>query len=1159
MGIYKITLHRYIALILLCFTSFISLQALPLTHYATKSRLATGKWVKITIPQSGVYELTNDELSAMGFSDPSRVRIYGTGGYQLNEILNGNIPDDLSIIPVARFSNKICFYGKGTVRFTLTDPRTTTPHYTRTFNSYSDKGYYFITESDDDLLTINGTTATTTTGTTGRASSLDYFYHEKDLCSLSFSGKELLGEDMTNSDININYNLPQLCKDSAIIVNPCVATKDTTVSYIQTSLNGDVIKFNSITNKIYPSKTIYVFYNSATPVATIKPSKYSESGIVNISLDNSLGTPNSAKLDYLILTYFHSNTIPKNHNGQFRIGLNNLQSTQRVDLPNTPDDLVVWNIDNEQTPVRYNTNVATFTDTVSHDSIKGDSTVTYTIRNFTPGYDSRWSQFIAFDPADTLMKVTEYEAIDNQNLHGIAVPDMLIITNDKLNAQAQRVAEMHKTLDKIDVAVVNQDKIFNEFSSGVPDAMAYRLFTKMLYDRNSTKFKYLLLFGPGSYDNRKLIGNRENMILTYQSDCSNDEDYSYTNDDFFGTLDDNSGKSIVSESPTIAVGRIPSANYEEAVTDVDKLINYVTHPDYGDWRNNVTISADEGDYYLHAYQAEGIRGIFEDELKTGFNVNKVYVAQYLKTTDPGIDESRQTAINAKNRLAELFKSGQYFMTYIGHANSTAFTKTAHMWTISDVENTAYDHLPIVTTAACDVARFDCDTRGIAEYMFHKKDGGAIALVTSTRAVYAESNDIVNRAFIRGMLTYTSKDTMPTLGHAYLNSKLVFGTTKDYSKLSFMLMGDPAMKINYPKPYFTINSINGVKPSNTAITISPLTKLTVQADVMTADGSRVDTTFTGDATFSLYDASRFFTVATQRVNSIDKSIDIFYPRDLLATVKGTVVRGKFTGTMTVPRYCKAHNETAIIRVYAHKDNSTQMVNGESDDVVLSTFNDTVALTDTVAPTINSMYFNDEASFTNDSYVPSNSTLYIDVTDDNAVNTQQVGIGGRMTLILDDGSTTYPNINEYATVSNEGKEMSIAFPISDLKEGSHTLRYSVSDAAYNRASRSISFIVGPALKSSTLTVLQDPVIDHATFNFTTDMSGVPTVVLHVLDATGNVVYRSNIDSFPYTWDLKDSSGNKLPVGVYKYYATVKSGSNFGGTNMGQMIVVEPSKSK
>jgi hypothetical protein len=237
----------------------------------------------------------------------------------------------------------------------------------------------------------------------------------------------------------------------------------------------------------------------------------------------------------------------------------------------------------------------------------------------------------------------------------------------------------------------------------------------------------------------------------------------------------------------------------------------------------------------------------------------------------------------------------------------------------------------------------------------------------------------------------------------------------------------------------------------------------------------------------------------------------------------------------------------------------MVNGESDDVVLSTFNDTVALTDTVAPTINSMYFNDEASFTNDSYVPSNSTLYIDVTDDNAVNTQQVGIGGRMTLILDDGSTTYPNINEYATVSNEGKEMSIAFPISDLKEGSHTLRYSVSDAAYNRASRSISFIVGPALKSSTLTVLQDPVIDHATFNFTTDMSGVPTVVLHVLDATGNVVYRSNIDSFPYTWDLKDSSGNKLPVGVYKYYATVKSGSNFGGTNMGQMIVVEPSKSK
>ena len=37
------------------------------SNYASTSKLASGKWVKISVAESGVYQLTSDELKAMGF------------------------------------------------------------------------------------------------------------------------------------------------------------------------------------------------------------------------------------------------------------------------------------------------------------------------------------------------------------------------------------------------------------------------------------------------------------------------------------------------------------------------------------------------------------------------------------------------------------------------------------------------------------------------------------------------------------------------------------------------------------------------------------------------------------------------------------------------------------------------------------------------------------------------------------------------------------------------------------------------------------------------------------------------------------------------------------------------------------------------------------
>ena len=114
-------------------------SAFNTSAYATSSKLASGKWVKITIPEDGMYEITYDELRQMGFNNPGQVKVYGTGGHRISEVLDGSAPDDLKRVPILRASNKICFYGNGPISFTISN-YSTVPHFTRIFNPYSQVG-----------------------------------------------------------------------------------------------------------------------------------------------------------------------------------------------------------------------------------------------------------------------------------------------------------------------------------------------------------------------------------------------------------------------------------------------------------------------------------------------------------------------------------------------------------------------------------------------------------------------------------------------------------------------------------------------------------------------------------------------------------------------------------------------------------------------------------------------------------------------------------------------------------------------------------------------------------------------------------------------------------------------------------------------------------
>ena len=1152
----KFRFISFLAIATACVALSQSAMAFSISHYATNSKLATGKWVKIKVTNTGVHEITAEELSAMGFSNISNVRIYGSGGQLINEVLNGDAPDDLVKVPVWRNANKICFYAKGPLKFKLDDSRTSKPRYSRTINPYSTAGYYFLCEGDGDDATRKVTP--TETGENARGTSLDYFYHEKEETSVGYTGKALLGERI-NENTTFDFKMPGRVEGTAFTVNPCVATRiaregsgysnsGNLQAFVLTGNAIDTVKFLSSASSVRYSESALIYYNSTNPSAAITPKVFSDQGKLKFNIDvPSELVVKWTRLDWFTITFSHYNNFQYAENGQVRMGFNKLTNTDRIEISEPNNGIVVWNIDNEASPVEYQ----------YADFNKEDGT---TVKAFTPGYNKEWSQYVAFDPNATLYKISGFETVANQDIHGMPTPNMVIVTSKELKPQAERIAQMHRGNDGFIVHVFDQDEVFNEFSSGTPDAMGIRLMNKMFYDRDSKRFKYLLMFGCGSFDNRGITTTKKNRVITYQSDNSNDENNSYVSDDFFGVLSDNSGYNITNEALRIGVGRIPSADVAEARSDVDKLLNYVNDPDYGVWRNNALISCDEGDSNKHLFQAAGINDLLSTDIGTGLFVDKAYVDLFpnaTSTSEPGVSSSNLTAIEARRHITEALKKGQYFYTYIGHAGSISYTKLRHMWTMTEAQTTEYEHLPIFTTACCDVARYDSDERGIAEVQFHKKNGGAIALFTSPRSVFADNNDKLNRAWVQAMFSYETKKEMPRLGDIYLQTKQCFGTNSVPDKVKFFLLGDPAMAVNYPKPLFKITEINNVTLNeNSTAKIRPLQMLKVKAQVNKLEGG-IDASFNGDAVLTLYDQERFYKDVTSTFNSKSTTRSIYYPRNLIAQVSGRVVNGIFEGSVMVPRHVEALWEKGLISVYAHKDNSTHMVNGQFNKIEISPYSASeVTVVDTTAPVIEKMFFNDESSFAEGAYIPANSTLYITVTDDVAISNMSVGLGNAMTLKLDGGKETYREVQSHATLSENGKRMDIALPLTGITAGQHRLTYTVHDAAGNEATHTINFLVGPARKV-TLYTEEVPAIDKATFNIESETNEAPTVTVKVTDAAGNLVWTNTTSQFPLVWDLKDNAGNKLAPGLYRYFGTYKSATEYGGTEISKLIIIDDYK--
>ena len=128
----------------------------PAERYATHSVLAEGRWAKIRVAETGVYQISDALIRQAGFTDLSKVKLYGYGGNLINEQLVGSeliAQDDLKEVPTCIIAGRRLFFAKGPVSWDSKDSKR------RTRNPYSDYGYYFLTQDNaSEPATVDSTT-----------------------------------------------------------------------------------------------------------------------------------------------------------------------------------------------------------------------------------------------------------------------------------------------------------------------------------------------------------------------------------------------------------------------------------------------------------------------------------------------------------------------------------------------------------------------------------------------------------------------------------------------------------------------------------------------------------------------------------------------------------------------------------------------------------------------------------------------------------------------------------------------------------------------------------------------------------------------------------------------------------------------------------------
>ena len=1030
----------------------------PAERYAGHSVLQSGTWAKIRIPESGFYQLTDAFIKKAGFSDPSKVKIYGYGGALQPEQLTGDYlseTDDLKEVPTCVIDGRRLFYGVGPVGWeSPTDTR-------RIRNPYSDYGYYFLTDGEPASNPSQAEDSLMTQGTPLYVNQDDFVaayyptandYHdlyEVDDYAWYHGGRNLFDKTLYTIGTPRRYQLQ---------ANGEKGTLTVALSY-HDSFSATITVNDSVINTV--SKDVKLdSYTEAEETVWDFSLDNLKAGANEISITQTSG--GNLRLDYLSLT---------------------------LETPKAMTDLQA-----------------------------------------------------------SSLPVPEYlYQIMNQDHHADEAADMIILIpiNQQVLAQAERIKDWHEQHDSLRVRIVPADELYNEFSSGTPDATAYRRYMKMLYDRALTDSdlpRYLLLFGDGAWDNRMLSSdwagcNPDDFLLCYESENSFSHVFCYVSDDFFCLLDD--GEQIQQGSaaqsylgkPDVAVGRYPARTADQAQVLVDKTLNYANNMYAGPWQNVICMMGDDGNSNSHMTTADRVATLVEDNYP-GYLLKKIYWDAFQRTSSA----TGYSYPEATRQIKQQMTDGALIMNYSGHGAPYAFSHELVM-KLADFESSVTNCLPLWVTASCDIMPFDGQEDNIGETVMLSQKGGGVAFFGTTRTVYANYNEAMNLLFTDYVLRPGS-----TIGEAVRQAKCdLVSTGRDTSpnKLQYTLLGDPALRLACPAAQVVVDSING-RPAGDDITLGAGSVATVTGHIV-RDG-KLATDYHGVVTATVRDAEETITC---KLNDSDGADTPFVYTDRTKTLyqgSDSISQGVFHFTFAVPKDISYTDGSGLMTLYAVSNDQTETAHGQTGDFLLS--GSSVISNDSIGPSIY-CYLNTR-SFSNGDKVNTTPYFFAELYDESGINVSGSSIGHDLELIVDGELSQTYNLNNYFNFDfGDYRSGTVSCSIPELTKGSHSLLFRAWDVLNNSSVSQLSFVVSDDVSSGDVNVIctKNPAWDQTTFIITQSMAGSDMdVVMDVFDLSGRQLYKRELKGAVtdgvcvLNWNLCLSGGSLLHTGVYLCRFTV-----------------------
>ena len=1110
--------------------------------YKTTSVLNTGSIYKMAIPETGIYKLTYNYLRdslkiSMDQLNPGQLLLYANRGGMIGHRKSDFRQDDLTELPYwsngledGKFdpSDFICVYVKGPGKLSYSDR---IQHET---NIYSSFNYLFLKlggGSPTSLATENSISGADFTENTFD----DYLVAEEDKRNLLHewsrlkqgSGQRWYNEVFRGArsyTFNNLFSVSNLVPGSSASVDAAMAIRARVASNFRVSIQNFTFQSSNAprVSQLSGDRDTEISYAHHVNLrGTFIPSSNNFDVTVEYPFPEGPGDGSEGWLDYIGLQV-KRNLIFSGNSFVFRSLASSTYETTQFTVGGMTPGRLVWEIKPDGTVAQ------------KAGTLVGD------VFSFATSTLGQVKEFVVFDPIAPQKTPTAIGKIENQNIHGIIRADAIILYPKVFESQAIKLKEHRENHSGFVVEMVEIDVLFNEFGGGKREPAAIRDFVRMVKERDA-RFKYLVLLGDGSFDHRDIYRYGNNFIPVYETESFNPI-LAFPSDDFYG-LPESDENDPLGGKLSVLVGRIPVNSVQEAAIAVDKIILYdLGKETLGNWRNRMLFVGDDEDNMLHTRDADQIAEKIRSQFPE-FNIEKIYLDAFPQESTPG--EQRYPGVTEAIQQS-IFK-GILTFTYLGHGGISGLAQERILEIPELLKLRNREKQPLFITATCSFTAYDEPTiKSAGEVVYLNPLGGAIGLLTTVRAVFAQQNAELTEKAMKALFE-RDNGKVRTLGDAMMIAKNDFtaGSIVTNSR-KFALIGDPSQKLSIPEFRIQTTSVNAESPNMAnPDTLKALQKVTISGVVENFTGSRLEN-FNGEIFPVVYDKE----IQLKTLGQDDRSFPYEYriQNNILFRGRASVRSGFFEFTFVVPKDINFNIGRGKISYYASDFNSLQDAGGYFGDILIGG-TDTAAINDNTGPEIG-IFFNSE-NFVFGGITGADPVLLVKLKDENGINVAGNSIGHDLEGFLDENLRKPILLNDfYEATLDDYTSGEVRFPLFELAEGKHSMRVKAWDVANNASEEYSEFVVAENEVVALRNIFNypNPFTTQTCFQFDHNQAGKSlSVEIKIYTISGRLVkilnkemisdgaIRQN-DCIP--WDGLDEYGDKLAKGIYLYRVEVES---------------------